>query len=173
MDNNTDKEVTQDVQGIFTIADIDKFNISRIESVKTNLLLNIDSMRLSDLQSQYMDLSSAMLTVLEKYFSQDAIKAKKTTIDGIEYSFYDLKEATKMNLNRTLIRIVAENSIYIYNSFMIQIGVAIPTSKTSKKKDSSNPFTRLSPTKTTDSTNPLNKDSKNTSDTTSVISPTF
>ena len=138
-ENETQNTSAQEIKGVYTISDIDKFNIAHIETVKTNYLLNLSTFDPEESREQLLDLLSIMQMYLEKYFSVDQINKQTVNIAGKLYTFYDLKNVAESVAENTIMRLVAQNAFNIYNHFAKIIGVEIPTTKSNPKKRSPRP----------------------------------
>ena len=137
-DNNQQTAIQQNntqITGLYRISDIDKFNIARIDGIKTNFLMSFTALSPNSAQTQLSDILSNMQEVIQKYFSDVDIRKHTVKIGNEDIDFFTLKEYAKMNLqSKDLIRTIAENAFNIYNHFTKIIGVAIPTSKKNVKK---------------------------------------
>ena len=64
-------ETGADIRGVYTIADIDKWNLARIDNAKTTYLMNLSTFNEQEAGDQLENLLSTMLTIMEKYFPRD------------------------------------------------------------------------------------------------------
>ena len=125
-----EESTSQEIRSVYTLADIDKFTLSQIENGKTQFLVNLNTFSGYKAREQLQDLFSIMQTMLEKYFDKELIEKK--TIDG--YNFYELKKAINRSTHLSTMRKASEIGFTIYNQFLKQIGVEIPTARADVKK---------------------------------------
>jgi hypothetical protein len=143
-ETQTENRTTSDKsEGIYTISDIDKFTIARIENVKVNYTLNLTTLSSQEMIDQLDDLFSSMLVILEKYFSKE-LEDYKITTGKTEMNFYQIKHTVDgirlMNIESLttpmyLCRKTAELGINVWDYFMRKLGVQIATKKLSQKKN--------------------------------------
>jgi predicted house-cleaning noncanonical NTP pyrophosphatase (MazG superfamily) len=124
------QEPSQELKSVYTLADIDRFTIAQIEQGKAKFLSELNSYSEHRASESLQDLLSLMQTILEKYFTKETIEKKK--IDG--FDFYTIKRKIKGNVKISTVRRACELSFTIYNQFIKQIGVEIPTTTVNVKK---------------------------------------
>lgn len=125
---------------LYTLADIDKYTIIQLETAKTAYMLNFNSMPITTLIEQSMDIFSQMQMILEKYFAPNMDKSviegvKQKSLNGQEYNFYEIKAVLPAINNTNVMRLACEMAFTIYNVFIKQLGVAIPTIHANQKKN--------------------------------------
>jgi hypothetical protein len=124
------------IQGVYNISEIDKFSIAKIEDVKNSFFLTFNTLKIDKIASQLQDLSSDMLQVIEKYYEPEDIAKNTLTISDETYNFYDLKELISYEdyMDRDTLRTIAEKLFFIYNQYIKQLGVELPTARINVKK---------------------------------------
>jgi hypothetical protein len=133
-------ETGADIRGVYTIADIDKWNLARIDNAKTTYLMNLSTFNEQEAGDQLENLLSTMLTIMEKYFPRDKIMNRTIHIGAVDLNFYELrrevsniKQRKNLSNKKEYYKTIAESAFSIYNSYVKALGLELPTTKIKKK----------------------------------------
>lgn len=146
---NPNSENTQEIRAMYSKDEIDVFTLGDIERAKNTLLGSVNSLTTTQIHEQLNDLLSLMQTILEKYFTSynkdgslnrnnilnqkiDVFNPKTNKNDM--FNFYDIKAVAENVYDPRILRKIMEMEFTIYNLFIKQLGVAIPTTRTDFKK---------------------------------------
>lgn len=125
------------LQGLWTLGDIDKSKLLRIESVKSNIYENLSSIPQNILSTQLRDLINSAYSLATKYFNTEAANWK-TTFNEEEITFKELKDFSQyfnlMPKNLLMACLDAFSNIFDQR-YAIPMGDKIPFTRTSAKKN--------------------------------------
>ena len=132
---------SQDVHGVYTLADIDTFTFGDIERSKNKILTELSGLELDTASLRLKDLFVLMRTMMEKYFDRDHIEKERVFVQGdasdhakTGYSFYELMDVVAKAHSMDVLRRVVELAYIDYNKVMKPV-FSIPTVRTDAKKN--------------------------------------
>lgn len=127
-----------EIKAAYPISEIDKFNLTRIESLKSALTISWSDLNVLEARQQLGNILSQMLDILDKYFGDKAsspiLNKFTVNINGNKWTFPQLKNMVSEINDKDDLQFIKENCFSIYNHFARSLGNELPTLRRSAKK---------------------------------------